>query len=247
MNAKTVFCFDADDFQRVKEIESFWNGRIQNQTISADDFQNKSLEELLPLLKSTDAANINETADINDIAITVVLIGKRTFENEKCLSVIKESFREGKALLAVYLNNAEDVKKSGKEILGKNPFDLFYFEYKDGETVFNEGQTLLPGKLKRRLTLKEIKAKTDFIKTYDYIKDDGEQNLAAWIEEECKRKTDFLVECSKIKEREWDAVLKIAYKGNIVGFFLYYHWLNYSKKNETAPIDSEMEKQEIKK
>jgi len=224
MNVKTVFCFDADDFQRVKEIESFW--QIQNQIISADDFQNKSLEELLSLLKNSD--------------VTVVFIGKRTFENEKCLSVIKESFNARKALLAVYLNNAEDVKKSGKEILGKNPFDLFYFEYKNGETTFNAGHTLLPGKLKRRLTLKEIKAKTDFIKTYDYIKDSGEQNLAAWIEEEYKRKTDFFAECSKLKESEWDAALKITYKGNIVGFFLYYHWLMYSKKKETAPVDSEI-------
>ena len=242
MNVKTVFCFDADDFQRVKEIESFWHDQIQNQIASAEDFQNKSLEELLPLLKNTAAdisevTNINEVTAINDIDITVVFIGKRTFENEKCLSVIKESFSAGKALLAVYLNNAEDVKKSGKEILGKNPFDLFYFEYKNGETTFNEGHTLLPGKLKRRLTLKEIKAKTDFIKTYDYIKDDGEQNLAAWIEEEYKRKTDFFAECSKLKESEWNAALRITYKGNIVGFFLYYHWLMYSKKNKTASVD----------
>ena len=226
MNVKTVFCFDADDFQRVKEIESFRQEYLQNQTVSADDFQDKSLEELLILLKETD--------------ITVIFIGKRTFENEKCLDVIRESFKEGKALLAVYLNNAEDVKKSGKEILGKNPFDLFYFEYKDGTTTFNAGPTLLPGKLKRRLTLKEIKAKTDFIKTYDYIKDGGEQNLPAWIEEEYKRKTDFFSECSKLKESEWDAALKITYKGNIVGFFLYYHWLTYSKKNET-PSDLEIE------
>jgi hypothetical protein len=238
MNAKTVFCFDADDFQRVKEIEAFWHDRIQNQ-ISAEDFQNKSMEELLPLLKNIEVTDINENAGINAIDITVVFIGKRTFENEKCLSVIKESFREGKAFLAVYLNNSEDVKKSGKEILGKNPFDLFYFEYKTGATTFNAGPTMLPGKLKRRLTLKEIKAKPDFIKTYDYIKDSGEQNLAAWIEEEYKRKMDFFAECSKLKENEWDAALKITYKENIVGFFLYYHWLTYSKKNETAPSDSE--------
>jgi hypothetical protein len=79
MSLKTVFCFDSEDFSRVKEIESFWSEEFQNSSISIDDFQNKSFDELSILIKETE--------------ITVVFIGKRTFENEKCLNVIEESFK----------------------------------------------------------------------------------------------------------------------------------------------------------
>ena len=218
MNVKPVFCFDADDFQRVKEIESFWQEKFQIPLVSADDFQNKSPEELSALVKEND--------------IIVVFIGKRTFENEKCLTVIEESFKASSAFLAVYLNNAEDVKKSSKEFLGKNPFDLFYFEHKNGETVLNKGAIVLPGKLKRRFLTKEIKAKPEFIIVYDYIKDNGQENLMRWIEEEQKRKTDFWAECDKISENEWPEVLKMINQSNIAGMFLYYDWMKKRKAKE---------------
>jgi hypothetical protein len=216
MNLKTVFCFDSEDFSRVKEIESFWSEEFQNSSISIDDFQNKSFDELSILIKETE--------------ITVVFIGKRTFENEKCLNVIEESFKAENAFLAVYLNNAEDVKKSGKEILGKNPLDLFYFEHKNGETSLDKGAVVLPGKLKRRILTKEIKAKPDFIRIYDYIKDSGNENLMNWIEEEQKRKADFWTECNKISEKEWPTALKVTNQGGVAGMFLYYDWKKYSKK-----------------
>ena len=218
MNAKPIFCFDSKDFQRVKEIDSFWSGKLQNPAVFADNFQNKTSEELLDLIKETD--------------ITVVFIGKYTFESEKCLRTIEESFKTGKAFLAVYLDNAEDVKKSGKEVLGKNPFDLFYFEYKNGVTTLNKGAVVLPGKLKRRILSKEIKAKADFIRVYDYVKDRGHENLMKWIEEEYIRKEDFWAQCGKINENEWQTALKITNQGGIAGMFLYYDWVKYSKSNE---------------
>lgn len=180
--------------------------------------------------------------DLTETDITIVFIGKYTFENENCLTAIEESFKNNNAFLAVYLNNAEDVKKSGKEVLGKNPFDLFYFEHKENKTVLKQGAVVMPGKLKRRISSKEIIAKADFIKTYDYIKDNGADNLEKWIEEERQRKADFWNECQKISEKEWPAALKVTNKGGIVSMFLYFDFINYSLKSENeVPVFSENE------
>ena len=229
---KTVFCFDDTDFQRVKSIESFWKDHIKNPLITADDFLEKSPEDIGTVLRE---ASFKESDDVKETPVVIVYIGKRTFENEKCLAVIEESLKAAAAFLAVYLNNTEDVKKNGKEMLGKNPFDLFYFEHKAGKTTLNTGAVVLPGKLKRRLLTKEIKAKVDFVRIYDYIQDNGRENLMTWIEEEQKRKNDFWAECSKVSENEWPTALKIVNQGNVAGMFLYYDWVMYSSKRQPLP------------
>ena len=234
---KTVFCFDDNDFQRVKSIESFWKEHIKNPLITADDFLEKSPEDIMTVLRESALREsaLRESDDITETPVVIVFIGKRTFENEKCLAVIEESLNAAAAFLAVYLNNAEDAKKSGKELLGKNPFDLFYFEHKAGKTTLNAGTVVLPGKLKRRLLTKEIKAKVDFVRIYDYIKDNGREKLMTWIEEEQNRKNDFWAECSKVSKSEWPTALKIVNQGNIAGMFLYYDWVMYSSKLQPLP------------
>ena len=219
MTSKIVFCFDPEDDSRAEKIISSFSPEIFSLP-PLETRQNLSDETITQLLEDSD--------------FTVVFIGKHTFENGRCLKMIEDSFSRGNAFLAIYLNNAEDVKKSGKELLGKNPFELFYFEYNNNDktTIFNSGSILLPNKLKRRLLSKDIKAKADFVVTYDYIKDNGAENLLKWIEEEHQRKADFFEECDKIKENEWDSALKVTYKSNIAGFFLYYHWLTYSERKK---------------
>ena len=180
MTSKTVFCFDPEDDSRAEKIVSSFSSEIFSFP-PLETRQNLSDETITQLLAESD--------------VTVVFIGKHTFENGRCLKMIEDSFSRGNAFLAIYLNNAEDVKRSGKELLGKNPFDLFYFEYNNSDniTVFNSGFVLLPNKLKRRLLSKDIKAKADFIVTYDYIKDNGAENLLRWIKEERQRKADFFL------------------------------------------------------
>ncbi len=212
-------CFDSGDFQRVCSI---FNSE-KPQGVS-------SLYSCLTSFQEAEAADLFDL--LNETDMTVVFIGKHTFENEKCLRAINESFRRGNAFLAVYLNNAEDVRKTGKELLGKNPFDLFYFEHKDGQTILNQGAVVLPGALKRRFSSKEIKAKADFVKVYDYIKDNGAENLEKWVEEERRRKADFWTECAKISAQEWPEALKVTHKGGIVSFFLYYDWITRSPKDK---------------
>ncbi|MDY0266902.1 MAG: hypothetical protein RBQ94_04575 [Methanimicrococcus sp.] len=226
MTSKAVFCFDFDDFLRVENA-------ILSSNIESDDFlsfssnfyENQNTDQIPEFLSESD--------------LTVVLIGKHTFENPFCLQMIYESFCRGNAFLAVYLDNARDVKKSGQEITGKNPLDLFYFEHKEGKTTLNQGAVVLPGMLKRRFSSKEIKAKTDFIKTYDFISDHGSKNLKKWMEEERLRKSEFWAECFKIKsigDGEWENALKLTHKGGVAGFFLYYDWAESLKKENEESV-----------
>ena len=220
MTSNIAFCFDPLDFERVQS--AIVTAGIGNTCADADvllPYQSLTADALPDLLAASE--------------ITVVFIGKHTFESEICIQMIDASLRRGNAFLAVYLNNAEDVKKTSKELLGKNPFDLFYFEHSNGVTTLNRGAIVLPGKLKRRLSSpKEMKTKIDFVKVYDFIKDNGAENLKRWIEEERQRKADFWAECDKISEADWPQALKVVYMGEVASFFLYYDWQVRSESKE---------------
>ncbi|WP_338102781.1 TIR domain-containing protein [Methanolapillus millepedarum] len=179
-------------------------------------------------MSQTEPEDILISPTISDSEITVILIGQHTFENQTCLSEIRQCFESEKAFLSVYLDNKNDTKADGKVLLGKNPLDLFYFEYKDKTITFGEGTTVFAGKLKSRFLSKEVKAKaSDFTKTYDYVLDKGSENIGGWIRAELKKKNDFFAECDKITPKDWDAVLKLTAKGGskTSGMFLYYYWL----------------------
>ncbi|WNY28320.1 hypothetical protein MmiEs2_05050 [Methanimicrococcus stummii] len=226
MPQKASICFDFKDSERVGDIAANLNW-FDSDFVSFGSFD--SLNSFLKIAEKESVDPDEIRSLLNETDITVVFIGKHTFENAFCLQMIDESFRRENAFLAVYLNNAEDVVKTGREILGKNPLDLFYFEHKDGATTLNHGAVVLPGKLKRRISSKDMKAKIDFVKVYDYVKDNGAENLEKWIEEERQRKVDFWAECGKISKEEWTSALKVTNKGGIASFFLYYDWANYSK------------------
>jgi len=94
-------------------------------------------------------------------SVTVVLIGSQTVDhNGKIRQWIKfeigESLKKGNGLLGVYIHNCNDPSK-GIDSKGKNPFDSLYF---GGTETF----------LSTKYT------------TYDWINDNGRENLGTWIE-----------------------------------------------------------------
>lgn len=99
-------------------------------------------------------------------SVTVVLIGTETFDRKYVLYEIEKSYERGNGLLGVYIHNLKDqygnvVKK------GDNPFKYRYIPEPDGKKPF----------------LSEIFYPTP---TYDYIDDDGYNNLGAWVEKAAK-------------------------------------------------------------
>lgn len=217
MSSQIFFCFDPADYGRVKA--AVFSAFVQPENVFPENVYSDP-ESASALLSAAD--------------ITVIFIGKQTYQNEKCLQSIEESFRAGKAFLSVYLNNREDIQKKGKHITGKNPTELFYFAHPDGQTELRQGETVFPGRLRRRSTAKEFKAKTDFIRVYDFVRDNGAVNLSRWIEEERRRKADFWEQCNKINPEEWPKALQVTYQGGIAGFFLYYDFVRSCLKKEEA-------------
>ncbi|WNY27002.1 hypothetical protein [Methanolapillus ohkumae] len=207
MPNKFYFCFDPADFSRVAPLQS--------KLLDSNEYD-------------------MTTAPLSEADILVVWIGKHTFEEETCLLEIRKGFEEKKAHLAVYLDNAADVVADGKTRLGKNPYDLFYLEYKNKEISLKEGAIVIPGKLKSRFSSTEIKAKaSDFVGLYDYVKDNGGKNMAGWMQTEIQKKKDFFAECKNITPKDWDNVIRLTAKGSrkISGMFLYYYWANKEEIN----------------
>lgn len=91
-------------------------------------------------------------------SVTVILIGEDTYGRKWIDYEITASHKKGNGLLGVYIHNLKDKdKKTSKK--GKNPFDKWKFK-KAGEVVTYP--------------------------VYDYIDDDGYNNMGDWIEEAAK-------------------------------------------------------------
>ncbi|MBI3916311.1 MAG: TIR domain-containing protein [Betaproteobacteria bacterium] len=96
---------------------------------------------------------------LDGTSVTVVLIGSETSERRYVKHEIKRSHALGKAILGIWVHRVKDM--SGYvSTKGANPFDQFYIE-EDG----------------RKKYLSEI------YPAYDWVADDGYENLADWIED----------------------------------------------------------------
>ena len=96
-------------------------------------------------------------------SVTVVLIGTGTSGRKWVKYEIRKSHEERKGLLGVYIHNIKD-KYGYSAAKGDNPFDSFYIE-QEGKKVY----------------LSEI------YPTYDWVNDDGYENLGSWVEKAAKK------------------------------------------------------------
>ena len=95
-------------------------------------------------------------SQLKDTSVTVVLIGAETAERYWVNYEIRKSWERGNAILGVYIHNAKD--QDGKtDTMGANPFDKIYFV--DGTAL------------------------SSICKTYDWVTNDGRNNLGTWVEE----------------------------------------------------------------
>jgi hypothetical protein len=95
-------------------------------------------------------------AQLVGTSVTVVLIGAETASRPYVQYEIEQSWSKGNGLLGVYIHGVKDA--AGKtDVKGSNPFAGKRFELSDG--------TVVP------------------IQTYDWVRDDGRENMASWIED----------------------------------------------------------------
>lgn len=104
---------------------------------------------------------INEA--LQNTSVTVVLIGSRTNDRQWVKYELEQSIARGNGIVGVRVNKIKNFQGLTTG-LGVNPLDNSFVTFTNGNK----------------------KRASDYYKTYDYVDDDGYNNLGAWIEEAAK-------------------------------------------------------------
>ena len=144
------------DSHRVSQIRNSW-------TVRAD-------HEAQPFLEWADWEKIERQGDdavkrwidtqLNGTSVTVVLIGAETAARRWVQYEIEKSFNDGKGLFGIRIHNMMNLRRE-TDFPGNNPFSNF---------------TLRPSG----------KSMAEVIPVYDWVNDNGRQNISTWIETAAK-------------------------------------------------------------
>lgn len=105
-------------------------------------------------------------AQMNGAGVTAVLIGAETYKRRWVLYEIQRSQELGKGIVGIRIHGLKDWNVQ-TDIPGQNPLDLVPYPETIGKFVTN-----------RPLSAK--------FRTYDWVLDDGYNNLPDWVEEAAK-------------------------------------------------------------
>lgn len=97
--------------------------------------------------------------NLHGTSVTIVLTGAETSKRPFVKYEIEESYKKGNGLLGITLHNIND-PLTGKDVAGANPFSSV--NDRNGKPLSNS------------------------VKIYDWINDNGRENLAIWIENAAK-------------------------------------------------------------
>lgn len=157
MARQTFFSFRyKKDNWRAGIVRNSWVTK-DKEKVAAGFFDSAEWEEV----KKKTVSSIETWIDgqLKGTSVTVVLIGADTAGKKWINYEIVNSHNKGNGLLGIYVHQLKD-KDQKSSTKGKNPFDGFSIK-KDGKTV------LL----------------SSIYKTYDWVDDNGYQNMGKWIEE----------------------------------------------------------------
>jgi len=159
MVRKIFFSFHYEnDNWRAAQVRNSWVTKV-NKTEAG--YIDKAAWEKL---KRKGQAAIKKWIETNmkGTSVTTVLIGAETASRPWVQYEIKESFKKGKGMLGIYVNNLKDSKGNYCK-KGQNPFKQFYIEKNGKKIYFSE---LYP--------------------TYNWVNDRGYQNFGYWVEKAAK-------------------------------------------------------------
>lgn len=154
MARRVFFSFHYDrDVRRVVQVRNSWVVRSRGE---AQPFHDKA--EFEEAKKRAGGIERWIEEQMKGTSVTVVLFGAETYEREWVRHEIKRSVELGKGMLAIDIHRVKD-PQLGADVAGKNPLDHWRVE-RNGRSV----------------PLSQVYA------TYDWVRDDGYDNIAAWIE-----------------------------------------------------------------
>lgn len=157
MARKVFFSFHYDrDVRRVVQVRNSWVVRAKGE---AQPFYDKAKWEEVRRTSGIEKWIDNQ---LGGTSVTVVLIGAETYEREWVRHEIKRSYELNKGILGIYIHNVKD-PQNGADVKGKNPLDYWTIKQNGADVPLSR-----------------------FYKTYDWLNDDGYNNLATWIEAAAK-------------------------------------------------------------
>jgi hypothetical protein len=155
MARRVFFSFHYDrDVRRVAQVRNSWVLRRDGE---AQPFYDKA--EFEEVKKRAGGIEKWIEEQLNGSSVTVVLFGAQTYYRRWVRHEIKRSHELEKGLLAVDIHNVRD-PRGGADVAGINPLD-FWAVKQNGRDV----------------------ALSIIYRTYDWVRDDGYNNMADWIEE----------------------------------------------------------------
>lgn len=159
MARKVFFSFYyKDDVRRVVQVRNSWVVRAKGE---AQPFLDKAEWESLQR-SNPNAVNDWIEDQLDGASVTVVLFGSKTFERDWVKHEIKRSHELRKGILAIDIHKVKD-PVLGISSPGRNPLSHW--------RVTRNGQPI---------------QFTQLYKTYDWVDNDGYNNLSTWIEAAAK-------------------------------------------------------------
>lgn len=160
MARQTFFSFRyKKDNWRAGIVRNSWVTK-DKEKVASGFFDSAEWEEV----KKKTAPEIEKWIDgqLKGTSVTVVLIGADTAGKKWINYEITSSHNKGNGILGIYIHQLKD-KDGNTSTKGKNPFDDL-FVMKDGKKVLF----------------------SSMYKTYDWVDDDGYNNIGDWIEKAAK-------------------------------------------------------------
>lgn len=162
MARRVFFSFHYErDIWRASQLRNSWVTKPDRE--AAGFWDAASWEEVKK--KGEEAVKRWIDKQLEGTSITVVLIGAETADRKYVNYEIEQSYKEGNGLLGIYIHNLKD-KNGYTEVKGKNPFSNFCITDQYGNKKYL----------------------SEFIKTFDWVYDDGYNNLGDWIEAAYKQR-----------------------------------------------------------
>ena len=155
MARRVFFSFDFDrDVRRVVQVRSSWVVRAKGES---EPFRDGVAWESVKR-GGDKAISAWIEKQLVGTSVTVVLIGSATYDSRWVRHEIKRSYELGKGMLGIYIHKIKDPQLGPCE-KGKNPFEYW--------TVTRDS---------RKIALSE------FYSTYDWVLNNGYENIGSWIE-----------------------------------------------------------------
>lgn len=158
MARKVFFSFHYErDVRRIVQVRNSWVVRAKGE---AQPFYDKA--EFEEAKKRAGGIEKWIEEQMKGTSVTVVLFGAETYDRPWVRHEIKRSFELGKGMLAVDIHNIKD-PQLGTDVQGKNPLDYWQVDQIGGKVPFS-----------------------NLYQSYDWVRDDGYNNLSTWVETAAK-------------------------------------------------------------